>query len=166
MIILLMLHLWHLYRYIFFIWKHYFLNFFHMFITSVVASSSISSVWFIDVVFFVIDMSSGLTTTLYMIFCYKFYYDFLWHVNYMSNLYEYIYLYFHMWKWYSIYIFYISDNFFICPDGYFSTNAFCLQFLNHFSLPDVASVIMTLVHIVSFLFLSVSLFLMMLYIIQ
>ena len=47
-----------------------------MFIIPVVASSSISSVWFVDVVFFVIDMSSGLTTTLYMIFCYKFYYDF------------------------------------------------------------------------------------------
>ena len=31
----------------------------------------------------------------------------------------------------------------------FSTNAFCLQFLNHFSLPDVASVILPLVHIVS-----------------
>ena len=51
-------------------------KFFHMFIIPVVASSSISSVWFVDVVFFVIDMSSGLTTTLYMIFCYKFYYDF------------------------------------------------------------------------------------------
>ena len=50
-----------------------------------------------------------------------------------------------------IHIFYISDNFFICPDGYFYTNAFCLQFLNHFSLPDVASVIMPLVHIVSFI---------------
>ena len=47
-----------------------------MFIIPVVAFSSISSVWFVDVVFFVIDMSSGLTTTLYMIFCYKFYYDF------------------------------------------------------------------------------------------
>ena len=37
----------------------------------------------------------------------------------------------------------------ICPDGYFSTNAFFLQFLNHFSPPDVASVIVPLVHIVS-----------------
>ena len=44
---------------------------------SVVASSTISSVWVVDVVFVLIDMSSGLTTTLYMIFCYKFYYDFL-----------------------------------------------------------------------------------------
>ena len=39
--------------------------------------------------------------------------------------------------------------FFICPDGYFHTNAFCLQFLNNFSLPDVASGIMPLLHIVS-----------------
>ena len=31
----------------------------------------------------------------------------------------------------------------------FSTNAFFLQFLNHFSPPDVASVIVPLVHIVS-----------------
>ena len=54
-----MLHLWHLYRYIFFIWKHYFLKFFHLFIIPVVASSSISSACFVDVVFFVIDMSSG-----------------------------------------------------------------------------------------------------------
>ena len=35
-----------------------------MFIIPVVASSSITSVWFVDVVFFMIDMSSGLTTTL------------------------------------------------------------------------------------------------------
>ena len=32
----------------------------------------------------------------------------------------------------------------------FYTNTFCLQFLKHFSVPDVASVIMPLVHIVSF----------------
>ena len=47
-----------------------------MFIIPVVPSSSISSVCFVDVVFFLIDMSSGLTTTLFMIFCYKFYYVF------------------------------------------------------------------------------------------
>ena len=47
-----------------------------MFIIPVVPSSSISSVSFVDALFFLKDMSSGLTTTLYMIFCYKFYYDF------------------------------------------------------------------------------------------
>ena len=47
-----------------------------MFIIPVVASSSITSVWFVDVVFFIIDMSSRLTTTLQIIFCYKFYHDF------------------------------------------------------------------------------------------
>ena len=47
-----------------------------MFIIPVVPSSSISSVSFVDAFFFLKDMSSGLTTTLYMIFCYKFYYDF------------------------------------------------------------------------------------------
>ena len=39
--------------------------------------------------------------------------------------------------------------FLICPDGYFSTNAFFLQFLNNFSPPYVASVIVPLAHIVS-----------------
>ena len=37
----------------------------------------------------------------------------------------------------------------ICQDGYFHSNAFCVQFLNNFSLPDVASAVMPLVHIVS-----------------
>ena len=37
----------------------------------------------------------------------------------------------------------------MCPDRYFSTNPFCLQFLNHFSLPDIASVIAPLVFVVS-----------------
>ena len=37
----------------------------------------------------------------------------------------------------------------MCPDGYLYTNAFCLQFLNHFYLPGVACVIVPLVHIVS-----------------
>ena len=122
----MLLYLWHLYRYIFFHLKHYFLIFFHMFIIPVVPSSSTLSVSFVDSFFSIKHMSSGLTTTLYMIFCYKFYYDFLWHVNYMWNLYWYIYIYFPMWKWYLIYISYISDNFLICPDGYFSTNAFFL----------------------------------------
>ena len=45
--------------------------------------------------------------------------------------------------------------FFICQDGYFHTNAFCVQFLNNCSLPDVASAVMPLVHIVS-LFVHVS----------
>ena len=39
--------------------------------------------------------------------------------------------------------------FFICQDGYFHTNAFSVKFLNNFSLPDVASAAIPLVHIVS-----------------
>ena len=120
-----------------------------MFIIRVVPSSSISSVSFVDAFFFLKDMSSGLTTTLYMIFCYKFYYDFIWQVNYMSNLYWYIYVYFHMWKCIQyIFLTYLT-NFLICPEWYFSTNAFFLQFLNYFSPPDQASVIVLFVHIVS-----------------
>ena len=38
---------------------------------------------------------------------------------------------------------------FICQDGYFHTNAFCVKFLNNFSLPDVAFPVMPLVHIMS-----------------
>ena len=67
----------------------------------------------------------------------------------------------------SIYIFicendiwYISltylSIFFICQDGYFHTNAFCVQFLNNFSLPDVASAMMPLVHIVSLVSVTVT----------
>ena len=40
-------------------------------------------------------------------------------------------------------------QFFICQDGYFHTNAFCVTVLNNFFLPDVASAVMPLVHIVS-----------------
>ena len=120
-----------------------------MFIIPVVPSSSISSVSFVHAFFSLKDMFSRLSTTLYMIFCYKFYYDFLWHINYMSNLYSYIYLYFHMWKWYSIYISYISDNFFNMSRWIFFHKCIFMQFLNHFSPPDVASVIVPLVHIVS-----------------
>ena len=47
-----------------------------MFVIPVVASSSITSVQFVDIVFFIVDMSSGFTTTLQIIFCYKFYYAF------------------------------------------------------------------------------------------
>ena len=43
----------------------------------------------------------------------------------------------------------ISVIFFICQDRYFCTNAFSVKFLNNFSLPDVASAVMRLVHIVS-----------------
>ena len=39
--------------------------------------------------------------------------------------------------------------FFMCQGGYFHTNAFSVKFLNHFSLPDVASAAIPLVHIVS-----------------
>ena len=49
-----------------------------MFIIPVVPSSSISSVSFVHAFLSLTDMSSGLTTTLYMIFCYKFYYDFFY----------------------------------------------------------------------------------------
>ena len=47
------------------------------------------------------------------------------------------------------YLLHICQFFFICQDRYFDTNAFCVQFLNIFSLPDVASAVMPLVHIVS-----------------
>ena len=46
-----------------------------MFIIPVVPSSSISSVSFVHAFFSLTDISSRLTTTLYMIFCYKVYYD-------------------------------------------------------------------------------------------
>ena len=50
-----------------------------------------------------------------------------------------------------IYYRYLShiSIFFICQDGYFHTNALCVKFLNIFSLPDVASAGMPLVHIIS-----------------
>ena len=35
------------------------------------------------------------------------------------------------------------------PRWYFHTNAFCVKFLNNFSLPDVPSPVMPLVHIIS-----------------
>ena len=47
------------------------------------------------------------------------------------------------------YLLHICQFFFICQDGHFHTNAFCVKFLNNFSLPDVASAVMPLVHIVS-----------------
>ena len=34
--------------------------------------------------------------------------------------------------------------------GYFHTNAFYIKFLNTFSLPDVASAVIALLHIISF----------------
>ena len=120
-----------------------------MFIIPVLASSSISSVWFVDV-FFVIDMSSGLTTTLYMIFCYKIYYDFFMTCKlYVKFVLMHLSIFSCVKMIFDIYLLTYLTMFFICPDGYSSTNAFCLQFLNHFSLHDVASVIVPLVHIVS-----------------
>ena len=74
---------------------------------------------------------------------------FLWHVNYMWNLYWYIYIYFHMWKWYLIYISYISDHFFNMSRWIFFYKCIFMQFFNHFSPPDVPSVIEPIVHIVS-----------------
>ena len=47
-----------------------------MFIIPVVPSSLSSSVFFLHPFCSLTCMSSGLTTTLYMIFCFKFYYDF------------------------------------------------------------------------------------------
>ena len=39
--------------------------------------------------------------------------------------------------------------FFICQDGSFHTNAFYIKFFNNFSLPDVASIVIPLLHIIS-----------------
>ena len=39
--------------------------------------------------------------------------------------------------------------FFICQDGYFHTSAFYIKFFNKFSLPDVASGVILLLHIIS-----------------
>ena len=39
--------------------------------------------------------------------------------------------------------------FFICQDGYFHTNAFYIKFFNTFSLPDVPSAVIPLLHIIS-----------------
>ena len=39
--------------------------------------------------------------------------------------------------------------FFICQDGYFHTNTFYIKFFNTFSLPDVASAVIPLLHIIS-----------------
>ena len=38
---------------------------------------------------------------------------------------------------------------FISQDGYFHTNVCCVQFLNNFFLPDLASPVIALLHIVS-----------------
>ena len=40
--------------------------------------------------------------------------------------------------------------FFIFQDGYFHINAFYIKFFNNFSLPDVASAVIPLLHIISF----------------
>ena len=48
-----------------------------MFVIPVVASSSITCVSFVDVVFVLVEMSSGFTTTFQIIFCYKFFDNFL-----------------------------------------------------------------------------------------
>ena len=45
--------------------------FLHIFVIPVVASSSITGVGFVDIVFFIVDISPGFTTTLKIIFCYK-----------------------------------------------------------------------------------------------
>ena len=47
----------------------------------------------------------------------------------------------------------ICDILSICSihqDGYFHTNAFYMKFLNKFSLPDVASPVVPLLHVISF----------------
>ena len=47
-------------------------------------------------------------------------------------------------------IFDISVNFFfICQDGYFHKNAFYIKFFNKFSLPDVPSAVIAVLHIIS-----------------
>ena len=45
--------------------------------------------------------------------------------------------------------------FFICEDGYFHTNAFFIKFFNKFCLPDVASSVIPLLHIISLVSVSV-----------
>ena len=37
----------------------------------------------------------------------------------------------------------------MCQYGYFHTNAFYIKFFNNFSLPDVASAVIPLLHIIS-----------------
>ena len=137
-------HFWHLYRYIFFIWNHYFINF--PYVCHAYCSIFFHYMCFFCKCVFLVDMSSGFTTTLQIIFCYKFYYDFLRHISYISIMYPYIYLYF---SYVRMILFRYLSIFFICQDGYFHTNAFSVKLLNHFSLPDVASAIIPLVHIVS-----------------
>ena len=39
--------------------------------------------------------------------------------------------------------------FFICQDGYFHTNAFYIKFFNKFSLPDIPSAVIPVLHIIS-----------------
>ena len=53
-------------------------------------------------------------------------------------------------------IFNISFNFVISHNGYFHTNAMYIKFLNSFSLPDVASAIIALLHIISLVSLRVT----------
>ena len=67
----------------------------------------------------------------------------------MWNLYWYIYIYFHMWKWYSIYFSCIFDNFFNMFRWIFLYKCIYVYFFNHVSPPYIASVIMPLVHIVT-----------------
>ena len=50
------------------------------------------------------------------------------------------------------YIVDISAIFVICQDGYFHTNAFYIKFLNKFSLPDVPSAVIPLLHMISLVF--------------
>ena len=49
----------------------------------------------------------------------------------------------------------ISVIFFICQDVYFHTNAFYIKFFNTFSLPDVESCVIPLLHIISLVSVSV-----------
>ena len=42
--------------------------------------------------------------------------------------------------------------FLICQDGYFHTNAFYIKFFNKFSLPDVTSAVIPLLHMISLVF--------------
>ena len=41
-------------------------------------------------------------------------------------------------------MFHTSVNFFVCQDGYFDINAFCVRFFNTFYLPDVISAVIVL----------------------
>ena len=120
-----------------------------MFIIPVVPPSSISSLSFVDAFFFLKDTSSGLTTTLYMIFCYKFYYDFFLTCKlYVKFALIHLYIFSYMKMIFDIYFLHIWQ-FFSMSRWIFFYKCIFSTFLNHLSWPDVASVIVPLVHVVS-----------------